>query len=141
MTRAAEPLGCGDDLHEQAFAREHQVLEGIMARLFERDRTGAQHSELMQILEDLEARTADHFRNEEAYMASIDYCGLLAHQRVHRQLLCELARQRIAFARSPGSLPPRLQNFLRNWLAAHIEDGHLKQRGFAAMSRLRGDVG
>ena len=123
-------------LHEAAFAREHRLLEDLLELLDARSRAGAAHVELMRILRELEDRTADHFRNEEMYMTSIDYVGLVAHQRVHRQLLCELTRQRVAYARTGGPLPERLRSFLYQWLSAHIEDGQTKQRAFAAMSRL-----
>ncbi|HEX6243727.1 MAG TPA: hemerythrin family protein [Polyangiales bacterium] len=126
----------GEVLHEAAFAREHRLLEDLLELLDARSSAGAEHAELLRILRELEDRTTDHFRNEEVYMASIDYGGLIAHQRVHRQLLSELARQRAAYARTGGPLPARLRSFLYNWLSAHIEDGQIKQRAFAAMSRL-----
>lgn len=136
MTRTTTFPGTSDRLlHEAEFARAHRVLEELMEKLYERNRAGAAHAELVGILRELEAGTADHFRNEEAYMASVDYGGLPAHQRVHRQLLCELTRHVSAYARTEGRVPAKLLAFLRNWLAAHIQDGEHKQRGFAAMSR------
>lgn len=141
MNRFTLPSSPADILHEAGFAREHRLLEDLIERLFERERAGATHAELMQILQDLELRTADHFRGEEAYMASVDYGGLSAHQRVHRQLLCEFARLRAAYAKTSGALPARLRGFLHNWLATHIQHGEVKQRGIAAMSRLRSEGG
>lgn len=128
-------LAYSDADHSHEFAQEHQRILELVEALFARDRAGAAHAELLAIVHQLELRTAEHFRNEENYMFSIDYSGSGSHQRVHRHLLNEFARRRNAYMAAGGALPPKLTTFIRDWLLPHFGDNHRKQAGFAAMSR------
>jgi hemerythrin-like metal-binding protein len=125
-----------DFVHVDEIAREHRMLISLMERLYQRSRAGTEHREIAEILRELEARTIEHFRSEEVYLASIGYSALAPHQRVHRHLLDGLARQRCAFDRGGGSPAlAKLVCFLRNWLEPHVADSQRKHEGFAAMKR------
>jgi hemerythrin-like metal-binding protein len=121
-----------DFVHVDDIAREHRMLISLMERLYQRSRAGTEHREIAEILRELEARTIEHFRSEEVYLASIGYSALAPHQRVHRHLLDELARQRCALDRGGGRpVVAKLICFLRNWLGPHIADSQPKHEGFA----------
>ena len=72
--------------------------------------------------------TEEHFRFEEAVMASVGYRERDRHAEVHAQLLADLARWRES--RQPADAPDlfRLVEWLWQWLLEHIdtEDSELR---------------
>lgn len=109
------------DLGVQSMNDEHQHLIYIMNELHRRNEEGAGKAELLRYLKALAAYTVRHFDDEERYMESIDYPGLVSHRLIHQQLLRQLCRQGRAYESArEAKMPEELFSFLTGWLSAHI---------------------
>ena len=102
-----------------AMDAQHQTLIAAMNDLHRRATEGAPAAEVLRRVDDLAAKTAKHFAEEEAYMASIGFDGLAQHQIIHRKLLERLGGHREAIAKT-GQAGDDLFTFLRHWLSSHI---------------------
>ena len=108
------------DLGIDAMNGEHQLLIGLMNRLYELNRDNAPHAKLREVLDELEAFTIVHFKHEEQYQASIHYPGLDSHRRIHEQLLARLSDHKREFVAAKSGVSNKLFGFLKLWLSAHI---------------------
>jgi hemerythrin len=100
---------------------QHQMLIDVMNRLASRDSGGAPKHELQRLLDQLGSVTVQHFRDEEAYMATNRYPKLDTHRRIHSELVAQLQGHIAAFAAGTSPrLDPKFLEFLKFWLAAHI---------------------
>ena len=129
MTRPAQPAKSKDvlawdakkfDVLVPTMNDQHQVLIGLMNKLYVRHGARANKFELTKLLTDLRDYTVRHFREEEAMLASIDYPQLEMHKLIHEKLLSDFAKHFDAFTAGPGILAPAFFEFLRLWLTAHI---------------------
>lgn len=100
--------------------QEHKILIGIMNQLFDQSRSNACKQDLEKTIEKLVAFTVFHFRNEEAYMASIAYPQLLEHKKIHMGLLANLHDFISVFENSTGIISDQFLTFLKIWLSNHI---------------------
>ena len=108
--------------------REHKKLFGILNKLFAfGHREEKSHFACQEAIKYFKDHAAQHFADEEAYMASINYPGLEAHRRIHRdfreRILPSLENELEMTHFSPASI----QHFLgvcAGWLIGHtlIED-------------------
>jgi hemerythrin-like metal-binding protein len=100
-----------------------------------------QHSVLFELLNDLhaamlkgEARrltgpllqklvhyTQTHFAEEEKMLAAARYPGLTVHQTKHSDLIKQIEKFAARFEQGEVTLSLDLMNFLRDWLANHIQ--------------------
>lgn len=115
------------ELQAEAMEAQHEVLEWLMCTLAARGAAGAPKGELSQLLQQLESQTANHFTEEEQYMADLGHPKLDTHRIIHRELLAMLQRHVSEFENGDGRLGPRLLAFLKYFLGAHLEgmDRHL----------------
>ncbi len=101
---------------------EHKVLVGKINHLvksLEEFRVKNSREELLASFNDLAGYTIQHFKDEEAFMRSIEYPLLASHQKIHQKLIETV----VAFGEQikNGTLDDqRLVSFLRNWLVSHI---------------------
>ena len=65
--------------------REHRKLFSILNKLFDFGNTeGKSHFACQEAIKYFKDHAIQHFADEEAYMASIEYPGLAAHRRIHQ---------------------------------------------------------
>jgi hemerythrin-like metal-binding protein len=101
--------------------RQHHLLIDAMNRLAARDASGAPKQETLRLLDQLTNVTLQHFHDEEAYMAEKAYPKLDTHKRIHAELVTQLQSHIAAFRAGASSrLNPKMLEFLKFWLAAHI---------------------
>lgn len=109
------------DIGVDAMNREHRILLDLMARLQALCDERAAKPTVVALLDKLAAYTVQHFRDEEAYMESIQYADRKLHGVIHKQLLDKLEGHRVAFVSGPSAtLSPDFFHFLKGWLSAHI---------------------
>jgi hemerythrin-like metal-binding protein len=73
------------------------------------------------ILRNLVAYTHEHFRAEEAMLASANYPGLAAHRALHVELAKQVNGYMSRFEHGEITLNLHLLKFLRDWLTNHIQ--------------------
>ena len=98
----------------------HKKLMALMNQLHEQRAASDGKPELRRTLKALADFTIRHFREEEAYMQSIEFPGLANHKLIHAKLLEQLNEHANAFETGDGSLPDQFFTFLKVWLTAHI---------------------
>ncbi len=108
------------DVGVEAMNDEHRVIVDKMNRIERLADKGAPKQELQAAIDDLGHYTAQHFADEEAFMARVGFPQLAAHRHVHANLLAKYQEFTTAFASGRGRLPDGFLDFLRFWLRAHI---------------------
>ncbi len=87
-------------------------------------------------LHDLVEYCRGHFAREEAYMATIGYPGLAAHQRQHDALTQDVVESLLDQSGEPDpELPRKLGAFLRLWIETHILNADRKYALHARTAR------
>jgi hemerythrin-like metal-binding protein len=119
-------------LEIEAMDQQHLILIGLMNKLAVRADAGAPKAELSAALRELGRFTVKHFDAEEAYMRSFNYPKIETHRAIHKDLLRSLHEHIDIYEAGDGRLSPKVLQFLKLWLGAHIK-GIDKQ--YAAYSR------
>lgn len=103
---------------------EHKTLFEITGRVYDILKAGATEEDadnIIGILKELRQYTAEHFSDEEEYMASINYEGLEAQIRAHRSFIAELdGIDEEEIHKNPQDYVKSLIEFLLGWLINHI---------------------
>lgn len=103
---------------------EHKTLFEITGRVYDILKAGATEEDadnIIGILKELRQYTAEHFSDEEEYMASINYEGLEAQIRAHRSFIAELdGINEDEIHKNPQDYVKSLIEFLLGWLINHI---------------------
>lgn len=103
---------------------EHKTLFEITGRVYDILKAGATEEDadnIIGILKELRQYTAEHFSDEEEYMASIKYEGLEAQIRAHRSFIAELdGINEDEIHKNPQDYVKSLIEFLLGWLINHI---------------------
>lgn len=103
---------------------EHKTLFEITGRVYDILKAGATEEDadnIIGILKELRQYTAEHFSDEEEYMASIKYEGLEAQIRAHRSFIAELdGIDEEEIHKNPQDYVKSLIEFLLGWLINHI---------------------
>ena len=107
------------DLGVREMNQEHKQLISLMNRLHEEYSAKADRSVLKQCVESLVDYTMEHFRDEEEYMARIQYPKLETHKIIHADLIRKLQGHVQSF-KTEGQLKQEFFDFLQLWLSAHI---------------------
>ncbi len=102
--------------------KEHQGLISIMNQLYQMNEKGAGKSQLLKLVDELGAKTTEHFAHEEKLMDGItNYKGQAVHRQIHRNLLENYVKHAELFRSGADTkLPIDFFNFLKVWLSAHI---------------------
>jgi len=101
--------------------REHRDILDAMNAIYDATQAGKKGQPVIAMINHLGAVTARHFRDEEIFMAKIDYTDLENHKRVHTKLLKDFAMHQAAAVAADGVPTTEFFQFLRLWLAAHIK--------------------
>ena len=105
---------------------EHKEILTLMNRLYEAKQNGRSGPAVIALLNDLGRVTTEHFADEEAYMAQMNYPGLKVHKRIHADLLRKFADHSAQITAQNGEMPEAFFSFLRLWLSAHIKGIDMK---------------
>lgn len=117
------PIAIWSEEYEVDYPLVDQQHRTLFEMINESHRAGVEHpgtGEAERLLERLAAYTQEHFRMEEALMATVNYPGLDPHKQAHDRLVAEvqsLLAESLA-GRTPG--PGRISLFLADWLRHHI---------------------
>ena len=65
-------------------------------------------------------------RDEEAYMASVNFAGLASHKLIHADLLKTFSDHAGTIRANGGEVPSGFLMFLKLWLTAHIKGIDMK---------------
>lgn len=102
-----------------AIDSQHERLVGLINRLAGAWDSPERDGAVMQAITDMYLYANEHFREEEALMASSGYPGLAAHQALHREFV---ARAHAFTDASLADAAPfeEMLEFLTTWLTQHI---------------------
>jgi len=132
---------------KDAFSLHHEMID-------------AQHKELFRLanfVENIDARTItkielshlfnefftymrNHFAEEEAYMASIEYPLLEAHKKLHEDII-ETISNTLKEKKSVQELQLAMKNASHKWLVDHILNNDLKIEKWAKGNRVTDEDG
>ena len=112
-----EVLSVGD----AAIDQQHQRLIQIINNLHEAMRTQTARTQLGELLDQLIAYTHEHFSYEEGRLQACGYPHLIAHQRLHAELLGQVGDLKTKFNRGKRAMNMELMSFLKSWLTDHIQ--------------------
>ncbi len=99
---------------------QHKVLVNIMNKIYDLHNSNPDAYQIIEKnLHDLIDWTIKHFKEEEEYMATINYPKLEVHKGTHKDLLSVLDTHKLRFERNK-KLDDRFFSFLKLWLSSHI---------------------
>ena len=75
------------DIGVNAMNLQHQKILDLMNNLHDLSSENAIFSEQLRVLDELANYTVKHFKEEEQYMESIAYEGIVVHKKIHEDLL------------------------------------------------------
>jgi len=99
---------------------EHKKLLKIANALINASSRGRGKEVINDILGKLREYTVYHFYDEEKFMTSIDYPGLMEHAREHEWLKERVKEYRRALYKKLKVDPEKVRRFLKEWLIDHI---------------------
>ena len=97
---------------------QHKRLVDLINALHQLMLEGARPDCVEAILEDLLAYTDSHFAEEERAMEQAGFAGFTLHRFKHQSMRAEV--EKLKRLHDQPSLPIRLMEFLKSWLARHI---------------------
>jgi hemerythrin len=98
----------------------HQKLFFLLNTLHDAMREGKGSSVIKTIVEELANYTHTHFQREEALMEQTKFPGLDAHRVEHQKLMAKVSEYKAALDKGSGVNTSAVMEFLREWLAKHI---------------------
>lgn len=107
-------------LRVDAMDDEHLILIDFINVFIERLNYGLKE-EIKQAMIDLYDYTVEHFRDEEKFMATIDYWDIINHKKVHTSLLATF-KSYVLEIENDNLDYHKVAAFIRNWLVVHIQN-------------------
>lgn len=114
------------DVGVETMNDDHKQILDLMNEIHDRAATGETGPAMTALVDKLAQVTIDHFRDEEAYMASVDFAGLASHTLIHADLLKKYTAHADAIRANGGQVPSDFLMFLKLWLTAHIKGIDMK---------------
>lgn len=114
-----------DTQHKKWFEKADQ--------LFEAGKSGKSKEYIIQMFDFLDDYTKTHFKDEEKYMASINYPELALQKQMHEGFIKKLAELRKDYETAGANLTVILSanQFILDWLTKHISNADKKIGDFA----------
>jgi hemerythrin-like metal-binding protein len=100
---------------------QHRKLVEIINSLYATMKSGQGKAALEKLLDDLTEYTVYHFGAEEKYFAQFKYAETAAHKKIHEELKAQVVSFIHNFKSGQAGLTMELMNFLKDWLADHIQ--------------------
>ena len=113
---------------------QHQTLFQKANDLMDACNRAEGYAEIAKLFAYLESYVIEHFRDEEQYMAKIQYPGLAAQKAAHTAFIQQLAKVRTEYNASPTKNIAILTNALQmvsDWLIRHVSGEDRKIGQFA----------
>jgi len=101
---------------------EHKKLFEMANQLFEAGKNNKTKEFIADMLKFLDDYTRKHFKDEEAYMQSINYPGLTDQKKLHADFIAALDKLKKEYQESGGSIIVILNanQMVVDWLLKHI---------------------
>ena len=112
--------------------RQHKLLVDIVNELYYEAGQKRGHEMLGRILNGLVEYTKTHFTYEEGLMAMHNYPDLEAHQAKHKKLVARVMEFQGRVTANDETVLEELLQFLKDWLAHHIQGTDKKYAPFLA---------
>ena len=101
---------------------EHKRLVGMVNDLYDAVMAGKGKDSLGKILDGLIDYTKVHFAHEEQFFAKTGYADAVAHKKEHDALAKQVLDVQAKYkSGAVSTLSLEVLNFLKNWLANHIQ--------------------
>jgi len=100
---------------------QHRGLIDAMNHIYDLISSRAEQPTIAHAIGLLRELVVTHFRDEEAYMDSINFPKRVEHQDIHRRLLLQLDHYVDRFEKGDSRVTAELVQFLYIWLAQHIK--------------------
>lgn len=114
------------DVGVESMNDDHKQILDLMNEIHDRAAAGETGEAMIALVDTLAGVTTEHFRDEEAYMASVDFAGLASHTLIHADLLKKYIAHADAIRTNGGQVPSDFLMFLKLWLTAHIKGIDMK---------------
>lgn len=105
----------------EAMDEQHKKLFELISKLHDAMSSGKGSLELGEILRGLKSYTDTHFKNEEKYMESFGYGGLVEQKKQHALFIEKINEYETKLEEKRLGLSIEVLNFLRDWLIQHIQ--------------------
>lgn len=92
------------DTNVDSMNKEHQTLINLMNKLYDLNSSDAPKDEIKKAFDEFASFTIKHFKDEEEYMASINYEKLEVHKKIHEDLLKKVTEFKTNFEQSQNKL-------------------------------------
>lgn len=114
---------------------DHRKLIDIINRFIEMNGKFETAQQLVDLINELDAFTVDHFRHEEDLQRLAGFPGREAHHNEHRRLNRTIEKLREEVRPTSGDyvnvMGEKVGNFLREWLFDHVLISDMKMKPFA----------
>lgn len=101
---------------------QHKMLFEKVDNLFDAGKSGKSKEMIGEMLDFLDNYTKQHFRDEEAYMAKINYPGLEQQKTAHKNFIAQLTKLKQEYRQSGGNIALIINanQVILDWLTKHI---------------------
>lgn len=99
---------------------QHKKLVELINKLFDAMKVGKSKDVMGEILTNLIAYTATHFKTEEMYFDLYNYPEKETHKSEHKKFVETVAKFRKDFDSGNATISLEVINFLKDWLTKHI---------------------
>ena len=110
--------------------QQHKQLVDMINKLYTAMKNGQGKSVVQKLLDDLAAYTVRHFETEEKYFEQFGYPETAAHKKIHADLKATVVDFVDKFKSGKADVSMELMNFLRDWLAGHIQKTDMRYARF-----------
>jgi len=99
---------------------QHQVLVGLVNKLYDSMIIGKGKDVLGYILDELMMYTKYHFTTEEQYFQEYNYPEMHLHKLQHQELIAKTEELQAKYKLGETVLTLEVMNFLKDWIFEHI---------------------
>ena len=110
--------------------RQHQKLVTFLNELYEAMQQGKGKDVLGKVLTDMVLYTKTHFATEEQLMSQYGFPEYSGHKAIHEKMAAKVLSLKKQFTDGSLSSPIQITNFLKDWLAKHINETDKKYSAF-----------
>lgn len=107
---------------------QHKVWFDKADQLFEAGKNGKSKEYIVQMFDFLDEYTKTHFKDEEQYMASINYPELASQKQLHQGFIKKLSELRKDYETAGANINVIISanQFILEWLTKHISNADKK---------------
>ncbi|MGM0376884.1 MAG: bacteriohemerythrin [Bacteroidota bacterium] len=128
LIRWTEDLSVGNE----SLDKEHQRWIEILNDFYEGLKAGKSKEKLEELILAMIDYTKYHFKNEEEFMASLDFPGLEEHKQAHQEYVDKINGYYEKLKNGKMLLTLEVTNFLKSWLINHIKGVDQQYADFVA---------